>query len=211
MASGGAAICPGRLLSHPRRHRSSAVPVLPGDSLPAISPAHQGSDCVYDSALGHADCLGLQSWAGCFVVSTTDRNFNRGFNRLHGARERYREQRSAPVDDRSWFRIGSWVWILIRAPAEPAIRGIPPVDIAALIQHRSRDWSAPGDCAVSTHSGIAIPVCCCRASWNDHSFGFGCAYRVALDARALGAVEAVRMAGIHGVPDRDGYALADCD
>src|SRR6185369_780114 len=211
MASSGAQIRPGRFLSYSRRDRPSAVSVLPGDSLPAVSLAHQGSDCVHPGALDYADCIGLQFWAGRNVVSTTDRNLDRGFNRLHGAGEHCRRQRSAPVDDRPWFRISSWVWILIRAAAEPAVRGISPADDAALIQRRSRDWTAPGDCAAGTDPGAAVQVCRCRASWNDHSFSSGWAYRLALDARALGTSEAIRLAGVHRFTDREHDALADCD
>ena len=109
--------------AHPGRHRSSAVPVLPGDPVPPFPRADSDRDRVHRGALHHSDRVGVQSRARRAVVSAADRDADRDFDRLHGAREhRRREQRASPLDDRVRLRPGARIRLLLRAAADAAIR-----------------------------------------------------------------------------------------
>ena len=76
-------------------HGPSAVPFMPGDPVPAFSGAGSGGDCVHCGALHYADRLGLQSCAGCAVVSAADRNADRDLHPIYGARKHRRGKHSA--------------------------------------------------------------------------------------------------------------------
>ena len=93
LASGGAALRQGRVLPHPRRHRSSALPALPGDSVPPLPVADPRGHVVHDRALDHADRVGVRPGARRVVVSAARRDAHRGLDRLHGVRE---HRRGAP-------------------------------------------------------------------------------------------------------------------
>ena len=95
MAPGGAALRQGRLLSHPRRHRSSALSVRAGDSLPPHPLSHRRRHVLHDRSLGHVDRVGVRSRAKLAVVPATGRAVDRGLDRVHGVREHPRGGPSA--------------------------------------------------------------------------------------------------------------------
>ncbi len=106
-------------LPHPGRDRPSAVPVLPGDPVPALPRADPDRDCVHRGAFDHADRLGLQPRAGRAVVSAADRNADRDVHRLHGAgKYRRRQQRAPPLDDHVRVRPGARIRLLVRVAAD---------------------------------------------------------------------------------------------
>jgi hypothetical protein len=85
VAPGGAAVHHARVLPHPRRHRSPAVPVLPGDSVPPCLDAGANRHGVHRRAFDHADRRRLQLRAGRAVVSAARRDIDRDVDCLHGA------------------------------------------------------------------------------------------------------------------------------
>jgi hypothetical protein len=92
---GGAALREPRVLSHSRWHRSPAVPLLPGDPVPADLDAGPDRHRLHRRALNHADCRRVQLRTRRPLVSAADRNAHRDVDRLHGARK-HCGRRTAP-------------------------------------------------------------------------------------------------------------------
>ena len=72
---------------HPERHRSSALPVLSGHSVPPFPPAARRGHGVHRRALDHADRVRLRHGTRRRMVSAAGRDPDRDVDRLHGARE----------------------------------------------------------------------------------------------------------------------------
>ncbi len=117
------------------RHRSSAVPVLPGDPVPPFPLADPHRHVVHGGAFHHADRFRLQPGAGRAVVPAADRNSDRGVDRLHGARKhRRRSHRASPLDDHVRVRTGARLRLLVRSAADAAVRRLAHADLAAVVQ-----------------------------------------------------------------------------
>ena len=60
VVSGCAAVCSSGVPPHPGRHGSSAVPVLPGDSVSTFGGADSGGDVFHGGAFHYVDRVGVQ-------------------------------------------------------------------------------------------------------------------------------------------------------
>src|SRR6185369_4950662 len=112
------------------RDRPLAVSGLPGDPVAAIASADPGGDRVYRGSFVYSDCLRLQLCAERAVVSAADRNADRDFYCVHGAREYCVGWDGSAVDDCVRVWAGSWLRLLVRASGESAVRRISFADVA---------------------------------------------------------------------------------
>ena len=168
--------------AHPRRHRPSAVRVLPGDSVPADPAARRDRHVVHRRAFDHAHRVGGRACARRALVSAADRGADRAVDRVHGAREHRRPEARATLADRVRVRARARLRLLVRASRVDAVRRRAPGDVAR--RRSTSAWSSAScscsrwrcrrsRCCSSTSSPSGWGRSSCRRSWRTRR-GTGC-------------------------------------